>query len=99
MPANNWLTVCALIMGVNIISGTIKANSTSQQTGEYTSDLEAEISGNTVSVLLNHRYMLDGLAHVTTPQTKMQIVNAESPCLFTAAKSDGFRYIVMPIRQ
>lgn len=91
--------VNAVALSVDAATGSIQTNSTSQQTGEYASNIEADVTGNNVEVLLNHRYILDGLAHITTAQTKLQIVNAESPCLFTSTTADGFRYIVMPIRQ
>lgn len=92
--------------GVNAVAlsaqkdhGTLAVTAISAQTGEYASEVGAETQGDNVSVVLNHRYILDGLAHVTTAETKLQIVDSESPCLLTPATGDGQIYVIMPIRQ
>lgn len=77
----------------------ISLTASSQQTGEYASEVECEVMGEAVTVLLNHRYVLDGLNQMASPEVKLQLAGPESPCLLTAEKEVGFRYIVMPIRQ
>ncbi|HLC69812.1 MAG TPA: DNA polymerase III subunit beta [Patescibacteria group bacterium] len=90
--------------GVNAVHLTIKPSegleivSTSTQTGDYRSELEGEVSGETVGVLLNHRYLLDGLNNIESDKVKLKVINADSPCELTP-KEDGYLYIVMPIRQ
>lgn len=92
--------------GVNAISfklekenNTVVVTSTSTQTGEYKSQLEAEILGDNNNILLNHRYLHDGLSNIKTPNTVFKMINADSPCLFTPQGDESFLYIVMPIRQ
>lgn len=91
--------VNAVSLVVNPTTKTVLISSNSAQTGEYKSELEANINGAEVTVLLNHRYILDGLNNISTEETKLQMVNSESPCLLTAASNEKFRYIIMPIRQ
>ncbi|MFA6547989.1 MAG: DNA polymerase III subunit beta [Candidatus Magasanikbacteria bacterium] len=93
-------------IGVNAIScqinsreGVMKLASTSSQTGEYSSEISAEINGDDNSIMLNHRYVLDGLNNIKSEMSTIKIINADSPCLFVPSNDDSFVYIVMPIRQ
>lgn len=92
--------------GVNAVSfqldkaaSNVVVSSTSTQTGEYKSQLEAQIEGDNNSILLNHRYLLDGLNNIKTANTTFKMINADSPCLFTPQEDESYVYIVMPIRQ
>lgn len=91
--------VNAVAVTVDATSETLSLAALSQQTGEYASEVGAEVKGESVKILLNHRYVLDGLAHISSAETKIEIVAPESPCLFTGENETNFRYIVMPIRQ
>jgi DNA polymerase-3 subunit beta len=74
-------------------------SSASTQTGEYLSEVPAEVTGEAVSVLLSHRYLLDGLTTIDTDQMVFKIVNGDSPCVVAPEGDASFIYIVMPIRQ
>ncbi len=93
-------------IGVNAIScvinskdGVVKLSSTSSQTGEYNSEIGAEINGDDNLIMLNHRYVLDGLNNIKSETSSLKMINADSPCLFVPTNDDTFVYIVMPIRQ
>lgn len=93
-------------VGVNAIScvvsskeGVVKLSSTSSQTGEYSSEIEAEVNGEDNLIMLNHRYVLDGLNNIKSEMSTIKIINADSPCLFVPNNDESFVYIVMPIRQ
>jgi DNA polymerase-3 subunit beta len=93
-------------VGVNAISciidnkeGLIKLSSTSSQTGEYSSEIQSEVEGGENSIMLNYRYVLDGLNNIRSEMALLKVVNAESPCLFVPKNDETFLYIVMPIRQ
>lgn len=92
--------------GVNGISFDVKADkhtvhisSTSTQTGEHAAEIDAEITGEDNTILLNHRYVLDGLNHIDTDQVEFGVNSPDSPCLFRPVGTEGYLYIVMPIRQ
>jgi DNA polymerase-3 subunit beta len=92
--------------GVNAVTMTVQANegligitSTSSQTGEYKSEIGAEISGADATVLLNNRYMLDGLNNFNSPETYLKIINSDSACVLNPKGDESYLYIVMPIRQ
>jgi DNA polymerase-3 subunit beta len=92
--------------GVNAINcevdnqqGVIKLSSVSSQTGEYHSEIPADISGESNKTTLNHRYVLDGLNNIKSESLELRIINADSPCLIVPKNDKTFLYIVMPIRQ
>ncbi len=94
------------IAGVNSISfeldpekKQIGVTSVSAQTGEHSSYVEGEVVGEKMTVLLNHRYVLDGLQQIEKEEAQMHINSPDSPCLFTVDGDETFKYIVMPIRQ
>jgi DNA polymerase-3 subunit beta len=91
--------VNAVTVEINPEKKAVSLSAASQQTGEYASEVDGEVEGEAVTVLLNHRYVLDGLGQISSAETKLQLAGPESPCLLTAEKETGFRYIVMPIRQ
>ncbi|MFH1292302.1 MAG: DNA polymerase III subunit beta [bacterium] len=93
-------------VGVNAVNfnfkpdqGSLSVASSSAQAGEYLSEVEAEITGEQNSILLNHRYILDGLNNLEKDVCEIRIVNSDSPCVFSAKGDDSYLYIVMPIRQ
>jgi len=91
--------VNAVSLDLNVASSSVGVSSTSTQTGEYMSEITADVRGEENSILLNHRYVLDGLANVSTETAELDLVNADSPCVFRPKSGDDYVYIVMPIRK
>ncbi len=91
--------VNAVSFDLNSSENTIAISSTSTQTGEHTSELEAEVKGEENSILLNHRYVIDGLQNIDSEEIEFKLNSGEVPCLFKAKEKDDYLYIVMPIRQ
>ncbi|MDO8499091.1 MAG: DNA polymerase III subunit beta [bacterium] len=91
--------VNSVSLDINSSQGTIGISSTSNQMGEYSSEAVAEITGEENSILLNHKYVLDGLANMGSEKLILKMVGAENPCVFTPAGDESYLYIVMPIRQ
>lgn len=92
--------------GVNAVNVEVKApehvisiSSTSSQTGEHTSELESEVEGSPNAIVLNHRYVLDGLQQIGSENAVFQLNSADAPCMLTPMGDDSYLYIVMPIRQ
>lgn len=91
--------VNAVAFDLNAEGNTIGISSTSTQTGEHSSELEAEIKGQENSILLNHRYVLDGLQNLNAEEAELKMNSGEASCLFQAKGNSDYLYIVMPIRQ
>lgn len=77
----------------------VVVSSASAQAGEHQSEINAKISGVHNSILLNHRYVLDGLNNIESSICELKIVNGDSPCVLAPKADDSYSYIVMPIRQ
>lgn len=93
------LGVNAVSFDLNVAESSIAISSTSTQTGEHSSELEAEVKGEENSILLNHRYVLDGLQNLGSEEAELKMNSGDAPCLFKAKGQDDYLYIVMPIRQ
>lgn len=91
--------VNAVSFDLNKTENTIGVSSTSTQTGEHASEIDAEITGEENSTLLNHRYVLDGLQNLDTEEAEFKMNSADAPCMFKPKGKEDYLYIVMPIRQ
>lgn len=93
--------------GVNDIEITITPDTqqitlraTNAQVGENTTVIAADISGETVTVVLNCRYILDGLQHGKGDKVTLLINDRNSPGVFRSTdSSDSYIYIIMPIKK
>ncbi len=90
--------------GVNAVNlkigdGQMIVSSTSTQTGEHSSSLDAQIVGDGNEILLNHRYVLDGLQQISGSDVILNINTSDTPCLLKPKNDNSYVYIVMPIRQ
>ncbi|MBI4427329.1 MAG: DNA polymerase III subunit beta [Candidatus Magasanikbacteria bacterium] len=91
--------VNAVSFDLNAGQGTIGLSSTSTQTGEHSSEIESEVVGEENSILLNHRYVLDGLQNLNNEDGELGVNSSDTPCVFKAKSKDDYVYVVMPIRQ
>lgn len=92
--------------GVNAVSLHAKPSeellvvtSASSQMGEHSAEIPVEGTGDENKIILNHRYLLDGLLSVEEERASLRVVSGEAPCVLLPEKSDDYVYIIMPIRQ
>lgn len=69
------------------------------QSGESTSEVAGVLEGDDNGVVLNYRYLLDGLSHITAEDVEFSMSDATSPCVFTGVGEKGYLYVVMPIKK
>jgi len=75
-------------------------SSVNNQLGENVSRLSAEASGDTNSIVVNYRYLLDGLQNIDSDQVEVDIIDGGNPCVLKpAGKNVDYLYIIMPIKQ
>lgn len=77
----------------------IKVNSSNIQTGEDVSKIESKIEGQTNKISLNYRFLLDGLANITSDEVLIEIIDKDTPCLIKSPGKTDYLYVIMPIRQ
>jgi DNA polymerase-3 subunit beta len=69
--------------------------------GENTVAIEGDITGGNNSVVLNYRYLLDGVNAMSSDRIVLKMIDAMNPCVIAPENrpDDKYCYIVMPIRQ
>ncbi|NUM25928.1 MAG: DNA polymerase III subunit beta [Candidatus Buchananbacteria bacterium] len=78
----------------------IVVSSANNQLGENFSRLSGEISGSNNKIVVNYRYLLDGLQNIGDEQVAVEIIDGSSPCVLRpGGKNKDYLYIIMPIKQ
>ncbi len=89
----------AVILTLKPQEGEVSISAASAQAGDYQSGVAAQVTGEENTVLLNHRYLLDGLSALGGEQAELKMISGDNPCLLTSPHDQAFRYIIMPVRQ
>lgn len=79
--------------------GTVAIHSSNMTVGENTATLDAQVDGSDNEILLNHRYLLDGLQTISEESVFFGAVDSTSPCVIKPLEAKDYLYLVMPIRQ
>ena len=73
--------------------------SASSQIGENTTNLTAEVQGKDNGIVVNFRYLLDGISNIDTDDLKLGVIDGNTPCLLGPNSGEDYRYVIMPIKQ
>lgn len=76
----------------------VSVTATNPEIGEATEDVEAEVTGGSVEIGLNARYMLDVFSVIKQEKVLIEMNEALSPVLVRPLGDDGYRCVVMPMR-
>lgn len=76
----------------------IQIASVSHDVGESVIDISCEVNGESGSVIMNYRYVLDVLNNLAVDKLQIKIINDSSPVVFRPTESEDYLYLVMPIR-
>ena len=66
--------------------------------GRSSDQLEAEISGESVEIGFNNRYLLDALRNTECDEVKIQLGGPLSPMKIVPKDGDSFLFLVLPVR-
>lgn len=77
----------------------VMVSSASGQTGENTTEIDANVFGEDNGVVVNYRYFLDGLNNINGDNIKIEIIDSNTPCILKSEKENNYLYIIMPIKQ
>jgi DNA polymerase-3 subunit beta len=72
--------------------------SCSTSIGRANDQLDAKISGNSVEMGFNNRYLLDALRNSEGDEVKIQLNGALSPMKILPREGDSFLFLVLPVR-
>lgn len=74
--------------------------SANNQLGENTSTVSFEGSGDNNDIIINFRYLLDGLQNIGSDEVEVSLIDSSSPCILKpVSKNPDYLYIIMPIKQ
>jgi DNA polymerase-3 subunit beta len=74
-------------------------SSLNAQSGESTIEMSVGVQGDDNGIVLNYRYLLDGLNILDCESVVLEIADASTPCVLKADGRNDYLYIIMPIRQ
>lgn len=67
--------------------------------GEGHDEVEAEVNGTPMDISFNSHYLLDGLKALTGDKLTFELGEKISPAVLTSGSDEGYKYILMPLRQ
>ncbi|MEW6610602.1 MAG: DNA polymerase III subunit beta [Patescibacteria group bacterium] len=67
--------------------------------GESTTTVPAKVEGKQNEVVLNWRYLAEGLESITTESVNIEVTNSKIPVLLRPVGTKDHLYLIMPIRQ
>lgn len=76
-----------------------QVNAVSNDLGESTIDIPAQIQGPSGVLIINYRYVLDFLNHFAGNEVIIKIIDDDNPVVFVSPDDNSFLYLVMPIKQ
>ena len=77
----------------------IEVYSTDNQTGEQKTRISGEVQGASNKIVLNHKYLVDGLSNIGAGEITMDVIDENNPCVLRPNGDNSYLYIVMPIKQ
>jgi len=88
-------------LGLDADNQQIEISASDKTRGENTVVLKAAIQGSENRVVLNYRYLLDGLGAISSDQVTFKMIDGTNPCVLIPKEmpNEEFQYIIMPIRQ
>lgn len=75
----------------------LEIETSSPELGEHSNHLTAEIKGENIENVFNHRYLLDGLQFIDSKKVALKFSGPEKPLLVKGEKG-GYYYLVMPMK-
>lgn len=90
--------------GINDVALEFKKNNlvvsaSSGLSGESRIELNSENKGENGEIIVNYKYLVDGLNNINSDKVVLELVSSSSPFLLKPEPKDSYLYIVMPIRQ
>ena len=74
-------------------------SSASGQTGENITELDAETKGEDNGIVVNYKYVLDGINNIDSEKIIIEVVDGNTPCVLKGEGDDDYSYVIMPIKQ
>ncbi|OGY41467.1 MAG: DNA polymerase III subunit beta [Candidatus Buchananbacteria bacterium RBG_13_36_9] len=96
-------------INIEFKKGEMLVTSTNSQLGESKTKIEGQIEGDSNRIVINYRYLLDGLQNLDSTDVIFEMTDSNNPCVLRSAESlpegqkpiagEDYLYIIMPIKQ
>ncbi len=87
-----------IIMKIDPKNETITILSQSPNLGKYEGSLAGKIKGEKVEIAFNHRFLIDGILEIKSPELTLNLTNEEGPAVLRPVDLEDYFYILMPIK-
>jgi len=74
---------------------TISANS---HAGKVSEEVDAQKAGDDIDIAFNPRFVMNVLKNIPDDKVYMDFTTSIAPCVIKPAKTDGFYYLIVPVR-
>jgi len=86
-----------LNMAVNSEDGFFTIKTSNNESGENIAKIPAKITGESVKITFNHKYIYDCLPNINSKEIILRFSGEGKPLLVTGAQVNTFQYLVMPM--
>lgn len=83
---------------INSVEQQINLSVETQDVGSGEESMSAEISGESLEIAFNVKYLIDGLKALSTPNIQMQMNEANTPVILTPLGGLKMTYLIMPVQ-
>jgi DNA polymerase-3 subunit beta len=87
-----------VVFQINPEKQSIEILSTDEQFGDHHSTLACEAQGAEQRLVFNYQYLLEGMQNIISDNIQIKLNEPTTPVLIIGEENDGFRYVVMPIK-
>ena len=86
-----------LNIAVNSKDGFFTIKTSNNESGENISKIPAKITGESVKITFNHKYIYDCMANIDSEEIILRFSGEGKPLLITGTQDNTFQYLVMPM--
>lgn len=79
--------------------GELAVTSKNEQLGESAASFDIEKQGNDNKIILNYRYLIDGLNNLKSEEVLFEMTDSSNPCILKPKGKEDYLYLIMPIRE
>jgi len=77
---------------------TVGLQARSPEVGEHESSFQGKIKGEKAEISFNGRFLADGLLHIKSSEVEIGLNGEDGPATIKATQSEGYLYVLMPIK-
>jgi DNA polymerase-3 subunit beta len=83
---------------ISVAEHILTLSAATQDIGDAVEDVQVTPEGEDVEIAFNHAYLLDGVSVAEGDTVAIEVTSPLKPGVLKPAQSDGFTYLLMPVR-